>query len=134
MPPKLQPKEDRNTLVSKMQNTNRCLDELLEEFEVIYAAKPQLARLQTIFAEAESKYRTLRKQIAHIADKLIEEGAEDEEVQTYWSQGGKAKTAYLNAAQRFAQYESEYCEKTEDNSLQEMTAAITKMAKALESK
>ena len=134
MPPKLQPKEDRKTLVSKMQNTNRCLDELLEEFEVIYAAKPQLARLQTIFAEVESKYRTLRKQIAHIADKLIEEGAEDEEVQTYWSQGGKAKTAYLNAAQRFAQYESEYCEKTEDNSLQEMTAAITKMAKALESK
>ena len=51
MPPKLQPKEDRKTLVSKMQNTNRSLDELLEEFEVIYAAKPQLARLQTIFAE-----------------------------------------------------------------------------------
>ena len=44
MPPKLQPKEDRKTLVSKMQNTNRSLDELLEEFEVIYAAKPSVSK------------------------------------------------------------------------------------------
>ena len=141
MPPKTQPKEDRKTLVGKMQNTSHCFYELLEEFEVIYGTKPQLERLKPIFSEVESKYRTVMRQIANITDKLIDEGAEDEEAQTYRKQGAKIKSDYLDAVKRFAQYENEWCEKRgsekkkdDSESIQAMTAAIAKMAKALESK
>lgn len=137
------PKVDARTLTGKLQNASHSFYELLEEFETIYSTKPQLERLKTTFTEVEAKYRVVRKHVEHIADRLVDEDAPDETAQDNWKFGAKVKADYLAAAQKFAMYENECSvksvklenEKTDSTeSLEVMTAAITKMAKALEAK
>ena len=53
-----------------MNNAVGILNELMEEFEAIFAVKPGLERLEAVFSLVESKYRAVKKQQEAILDKL----------------------------------------------------------------
>ena len=139
---KMPPKGDSKTLNAKMQNAIRSFHELLDEFHTIFSTKPQLERLKTIFNEVETKYRLVKKQQETIFDKLVDEGVpeEDETTQANLKINSKVKADYLDAAQKFVVYEKQCCTKESEKSvgntepIEAMTAAVTKMAEALESK
>ena len=133
------PKVDVKTLVGKMNNAVGILTELMEEFEAIFAVKPGLERLETVFNLVESKYRSVKKQQEVILDKLIEEGAssEDEMVLMNRKFGDKVKADFLQIALKYAVYQSENSlPKVPDHTenLKMMTFAVEKMALAIESK
>ena len=54
------PKVDVKTLTGKMNNAVGILNELMEEFEAIFAVKPALERLEAVFNLVESKYSKRR--------------------------------------------------------------------------
>ena len=51
-----------------MNNAVGILAELMEEFEAIFAVKPGLEILETVFNLVESKYRSVKKQQEVILD------------------------------------------------------------------
>lgn len=55
------PKGDVKTLRAKMNNAVGILNELMEEVETIFAVKPGLQRLETVFNLVESKYRSIKR-------------------------------------------------------------------------
>ena len=133
------PKVDVKTLVGKMNNAIGILAELMEEFEAIFAVKPELERLETVFNLVESKYRSVKKQQEVILDRLIEEGAssEDELVLTNRKLGDKVKADFLQITLKYAAFQSENSlPKVPDHTetLQTMTSAVEKMAVAIGSK
>ena len=133
------PKVDVKTLTGKMNNAAGILNELMEEFEAIFAVKPGLERLEAVFNLVESKYRSVKKQQEAILDKLIEEGAssEDELVLTNRKLGDKVKADFLQITLKYAAYQSENAlPKGPDHTetLKTMTSAIEKMAVAIGSK
>ena len=133
------PKVDVKTLMGKMNNAVGILAELMEEFEAIFAVKPGLERLETVFNLVESKYRSVKKQQEVILDRLIEEGAslEDELVLTNRKLGDKVKADFLQIALKYAAFQSENSlPKVPDHTetLQTMTSAVEKMAIAIGSK
>ena len=132
----MQPKVDVKTLTGKMNNAVGILNELMEEFEAIFAVKPGLERLEAVFNLVESKYRSVKKQQETILDKLIEEGAssEDELVLMNQKLGDKVKANFLQIALKFAAYQSENAlPKGPDHTetLKTMTSAVEKMAVAI---
>ena len=133
------PKVDVKTLAGKMNNAVGILNELMAEFEAIFAVKPGLERLEAVFSLVESKYRAVKKQQEAILDKLIEEGAspEDEMVLTNRKLGDKVKADFLQIALKYAAYQSENALlKVPDHTetLKTMTSAVEKMAVATGSK
>ena len=131
------PKVDVKTLTGKINNAVRILNELMEEFEAIFAVKPGLERLEAVFNLVESKYRSVKKQQETILDKLIEEGAssEDELVLTNRKLGDKVKADFLQITLKFAAYQSENAllkgpDHTE--TLKTMTSAIGTKPSSLE--
>lgn len=133
------PKVDVKTLTGKMNNAVGILNELMEEFEAIFAVKPGLERLEAVFNLVESKYRSVKKQQETILDKLIEEGAssEDELVLTNRKLGDKVKADFLQITLKFAAYQSEKAlPKGPDHTetLKTMTSAVDKMAVAIGTK
>ena len=133
------PKVDVETLVGKINNSVGILTELREEFEAIFAVKPGLERLETVFNLVESKYRSVKKQQEVILHKLIEEGAssEDEMVLMNRKLGDKVKADFLQIALKYAAYQSENSRpKVPDHTetLKTMTSAVEKMAVAIGSK
>ena len=122
-----------------MNNAVGILNELMEEFEAIFAVKPALERLEAVFNLVEWKYRSVKKQQETILDKLIEEGAssEDELVLTNRKLGDKVKADFLQITLKFAAYQSENAlPKGPDHTetLKTMTSAVEKMAVAIGTK
>ena len=64
-------KVDVKTLTGEMNTAIRILNELMEEFEVIFAVKPGLERLEEVFNLVESKYRSVKKQQEVIRLKVL---------------------------------------------------------------
>ena len=133
------PKVDVKTLTVKMNNAAGILNELMEEFEAIFAVKPGLERLEAVFNLVESKYRSVEKQQEAISDKLIEEGAssEDELVLTNRKLGDKVKADFLQITLKYAAYHTKnVLPKGPDHTetLKTMTSVIEKMPVAIGSK
>ncbi|PFX21287.1 G-protein-signaling modulator 2 [Stylophora pistillata] len=133
------PKVDVKTLTGKMNNAVGILMELMEEFETIFAIRPGLERLETVFNLVESKYRSVKKQQEVISDKLIEEGAssEDELVLMNRKLGDKVKADFLQIALKYAAYQSENSHPNvpdHTETLKTMSSAVEKMAVAMGSK
>ncbi|PFX12669.1 hypothetical protein AWC38_SpisGene23332 [Stylophora pistillata] len=133
------PRVDVKTLTGKMNNAVGILMELTEEFESIFAIRPGLERLETVFNLVESKYRSVKRQQEVISDKLIEEGAssEDELVLMNRKLGDKVKADFLPIASKYAAYQSEnshpnFPDHTETSKT--MSSAVEKMAIAMGSK
>lgn len=127
------PKVDVKTLRAKMNNAVGILNELMEEFETIFAVKPGLERLETVFNLVEPKYRSIKRQQEVILDKLIEEGtsSEDELVLTKRKLGNKVKADFLQIALKYAAYQSENSlpiVPDHTKTLKTMTSAVEKMA------
>jgi len=58
MPPKV---ESVATLIAKRDITIASLDELLEEFNVLYQVESELITLENVHAEIAAKYRSVKK-------------------------------------------------------------------------
>ena len=54
------PKVDVKTLTGKMNNAVGILNDLMEEFEAIFAIKLGLERLKAVLNLVESKYRSVK--------------------------------------------------------------------------
>lgn len=122
-----------------MNNDVGILNELMEEFEAIFAVKPGLERLEAVFNLVESKYRSVKKQQEMILDQLIEEGAssEDELVLMNRKLGDNIKADFLQISLKFAAYQGENASpKGPDHTeaLKTMTSAVEKMAIAIGTK
>lgn len=90
-----------------MNNAVGILNELMEEFEAIFAVKPGLERLEAVFNLVELKYRSVKNQQETILDKLIEEGSssEDELELMNWELRDNIKADFLQISLKFAAYQ-----------------------------
>ena len=61
-------------LIAKRDIAIASLDELFEEFDVLYQVEPELIALENVLAEIAVKFRSVKKQQVTIADRLIEAG------------------------------------------------------------
>ena len=59
MPPKV---ENVATLIAKGDITIASLDELNEEFNILYQVDPELIALENLHKEIATKYRSVKKQ------------------------------------------------------------------------
>ena len=66
------PKVELSTLIAKRDTTIASLNELFEEFYVLYQVEPLLSTLENVYKEVESKYRSVKKQQETITDRLNE--------------------------------------------------------------
>lgn len=95
------PKTDFKTLSGKRDNATHALNELFEEFEALYALKPELNLLAAIFNEIDSKYRAIKKQIEAIADRFVEDGVTlDDRIAENLKRGDEIKIRYLETLQK----------------------------------
>ena len=96
MPPKI----DFKTLSQQRDNAIHALNELFEEFEALYALKPELNLIAVIFNEIESNYRAIKKQIEAIADRFVEDGvtSEDDRIAENLKCGDIIKVRYFAKA------------------------------------
>ena len=69
MPPKV---ENVATLIAKRDISIASLDELYEEFNILYQVEPELIALENLHKEIATKYRSVKKQQLTIAERLIE--------------------------------------------------------------
>ena len=141
------PKVDVKTLAGKIGNAVRILDELIEEFEIIFSVKPELKTLEAGFNQVEARYRLIKKQQETVLDRLVDEGnATDEELSlTIRKIGDKVKADFLQIALKFTAYQKEQNSSetsSKDSAILEaltspmssMTSAVAKMADTLGSK
>ena len=133
MPPKV---ESIETLIAKRDITIASLDELYEEFNLLYQVEPELIALENVQKEIAIKYRSVKKQQSTIAERLIESGeTEDSKMSTNKQIGDKVKTDYLKCTERFVVYQKKWnADKKptdEHEKLDAMTFAVTKMADVL---
>ena len=133
MPPKV---ESVATLIAKRDITMASLDELLEEFNVLYQVESELITLENVHAEIAAKYRSVKKQQVTIADRLIEAGQSSGDKMSVSKQiGNKVKSDYLKCTEKFAIYQKK-CNAdkkpfTDHEKLEAMTSTVTKMADVL---
>ena len=71
MPPKV---ENIASLIAKRDIAIASLDELYEEFNILYQVEPELFTLQNVHKEIATKYRSVEKQQSTIAERLIDSG------------------------------------------------------------
>ena len=57
--------------------SNHCMNS--EEFQVVYGIEPELETLEKVYKEIETKFRTVKKQLEVISDKIIENGISEDE-------------------------------------------------------
>ena len=65
MPPKV---ENIATLIAKREIAIASLDELYEEFNMLYQAEPELIGLENVHEEMAIKFRSVKRQQKTIAD------------------------------------------------------------------
>ena len=90
------PKADIKMLGGKRDNAIGALYDLFEEFEAVFAVQPQPKRLEAVFNQLETKYRSIKKQEV-IADRLVEEdtGADTGSASANQKAMDKVKVDYL---------------------------------------
>ena len=90
------------------------LDELYEEFNILYQVEPELIALENVHKEIATKYRSVKKQQSTIAERLIESGeTENDEMSVKNQIGDKVKSDYLKYTERFVVYQRKFnAEKT----------------------
>ena len=88
-----------------MRNSIHSFGELLEEFDVLFATKPHLDRLKTVFDEIETKYRSIKKLQENIANKLFDADDGDDRLKDIEIAGSKVKNDYVQLAQKYATYQ-----------------------------
>ena len=135
MPPKV---ENIVSLIAKRDIAIASLDELYEEFNILYQVEPELIALENVHKEIAIKYRSVKKQQSTIAERLIDSGeTESDKMSANTQIGGKVKSDYLKYTERFVVYQKKFnAEKKLSNDhekLEAMTSAVTKMADALSS-
>ena len=103
MPPKV---ENIASLVAKRDIVIASLDELYEEFNILYQVEPELIALENVHKEIATKYRSVKKQQSTIAERLIESGeTESDEMSANKQIGDKVKSDYLKYTERFVVYQ-----------------------------
>ena len=97
MPPKV---ETIATLIAKRDITITSLDELFEEFDVLFQGESELIALENVQAEIAVKFRSVKKQQVTIADRLIEAGlSSGDEMSANKQIGDKVKSDYLKCTE-----------------------------------
>ena len=133
MPPKV---ETIATLIAKRDITIASLDELFEEFDVLFQGESELIALENVRAEIAVKFRSVKKQQVTIADRLIEAGlSSGDEMSANKQIGDKVKSDYLKCTEKFVAYQKK-CNAdkkpfSDHEKLEAMTTAVTKMADVL---
>ena len=135
MPPKV---ESIATLIAKRDITIASLDELFEEFEMLFQVESELIALDNTYKEIAVQFRSIKKQQATIADKLIEaRQSSGDEMISNKEVGDKVKSDYLKCTEKFVIYQkkcnAEKKPSTDNESLEARTSAVTKMADVLSS-
>ena len=135
MPPKV---ENIATLIAKRDIAIASLDELYEEFNMLYQVEPELIALENVYKEIAIRFRGVKKQQTTIAEKLIESGeTESAEMNANKQIGDKVKSDYFKCSEKFIVYKKKcYAEKkpsSDHEKLEAMTYAVTKMADVLSS-
>ena len=135
MPPKV---ENIATLIAKRDIEIASLDELYEEFNILYQVEPELISLESVHKEIVIKFRSVKKQQSTIAERLIESGeTESAEMSANKQLGDQDKSDYLKCSEMFVVYKKKCnAEKKPSNDhakLEAMTSAVTKMADVLSS-
>ena len=103
MPPKV---ETIATLIAKRDITIASLDELFEEFDVLFQGESELTALENVRAEIAVKFRSVKKQQETIADSLIEAGlSSGEEMSANKQIGDNVKSDYLKCTEKFVVYQ-----------------------------
>ena len=93
MPPKV---ETIATLIAKRDITIASLDELFEEFDVLFQGESELIALENVRAEIAVKFRSVKKEQVTIADRLIEAGLSSGDKMSANKQiGDKVKSDYF---------------------------------------
>ena len=128
--------ENIETLIAKRNIAIASLDELYEEFNLLYQVEPELIALENVHKEIAIKYRSVKKQQSTIAERLIESGeTEDGKMSTNKQIGDKVKTDYLKCTESFVVYQKKWkADKKltdEHKKFDAMTFAVTKMADVL---
>ena len=130
MPPKV---ENIATVVAKRDIAMTSLDQLYEEFNLLYQAEPELITLENVFKEIAIKYRSVKKQQSTIAEKIIESSeTESDEMNANKQIGDKVKSNYFKSMERFVVYQKKSTTEkkplNDHGKLEAMTSAVTKMA------
>ena len=135
------PKADINTLLAKRDVAIKSLYELFEEFQVVYGIEPELETLEKVYKEIETKFRTVKKQLEVISDKIIENGISEDEtvVKAHEKVGVEVKEIYLKCTASFVTYQKQYSKKgkiLENQALAigQMNSALKEMVQVLECK
>ena len=125
------PKADINTLLAKRDVAIKSLYELFEEFQVVYGIEPELETLEKVYKEIEMKFRTVKKQLEVISDKITENGISEDEtvVKAHEKVGIEVKEIYLKCTASFATYQKQYSKKR--ITLENQALAIGQMNSAL---
>ena len=71
MPPKV---ENIATLIAKRDIAIASLDELCEEFNMLYQVEPELIALENVYKEIVMRFGSVKKQQTTIAERLIQSG------------------------------------------------------------
>ena len=110
MPPKV---ENIVTLITKGDIAIASLDELYEEFNLLYQVEPELIALENLHKEIAIKFQSVKKQQTTIAERLIESGeTESAEMRTNKQIGDQVKSDYFKCSRRFVVYRKKcYAEK-----------------------
>ena len=133
MPPKV---ENIATLIAKRDIAIASLDELYEEFYMLFEVEPELIALENVHKEIAIKFRSVKKQQTTIAERLIEsQETESAEMSANKQIGEQVKSDYFKCSERFVVYQKKCnAEKKSSNDhakLEAMTSAVTKMADVL---
>ena len=133
MPPKV---ESIATLIAKRDITIASLDELFEEFDVLFQGESELISLENVRADIAVKFRSVKKQQETIADSLIEAGlSSGDEMSANKQIGDKVKSDYLKCTEKFVVYQKK-CNAdkkpfSDHEKLEAMTTAVAKMVDVL---
>ena len=93
MPPKV---ETIATLIATRDTTIASLDELFEEFDVLFQGESELIALENVRAEIEVTFRSVKKQQVTRADRVIGAGLSSGDGMSANKQiGDKVKFDYL---------------------------------------
>ena len=103
MPPKV---ENVATLVAKRYIAIASLDELYEEFNILYQVEPEIIALENLHKEIATKYLSVKKQQLTIAERLIKSGeTETDKMSANKQIGDKVKSNHLKYTEMFVVYQ-----------------------------
>lgn len=79
MPPKI----DLSLLIAKRDNSANSLNELFEEFQVLYNVQAEISTVENVYKQIEKKFRLLKQQQEIIMDRILEnKSSNPEETET----------------------------------------------------